>query len=157
MLLDEIRKDIEPEMLPLFDKAVEIATKAHEGQTDKSGKPYIGHVMRVSLGCKTQKSKVIALLHDVIEDTPITPDELKAEGIPTDIVEAVLTLSRRQDEPYEEYINRVVPHPLCCEVKIADLEDNMDIRRLTEIGESDVIRLKKYHKAWKTLTSNISS
>jgi hypothetical protein len=154
MLLDEIRKDIEPEMMPLFDKAVEIATKAHEGQTDKSGKPYIGHVMRVAQRCKTQKSKVIALLHDVIEDTPITPDELKAEGIPTDIVEAVLTLSRRQDEPYEEYINRVVPHPLCCEVKIADLEDNMDIRRLTEIGESDVIRLKKYHKAWKTLTSH---
>lgn len=157
MLLDEIRKDIEPEMMPLFDKAVEIATKAHEGQTDKSGKPYIGHVMRVAQRCKTQKSKVIALLHDVIEDTPITPDELKAEGIPADIVEAVLTLSRRQDEPYEEYINRVAPHPLCREVKIADLEDNMDIRRLTEIGESDVIRLKKYLKAWKTLTSNISS
>ncbi|MBR4378837.1 MAG: HD domain-containing protein [Prevotella sp.] len=143
--------------MPLFDKAVEIATKAHEGQTDKSGKPYIGHVMRVAQRCKTQKSKVIALLHDVIEDTPITPDELKAEGIPADIVEAVLTLSRRQDEPYEEYINRVAPHPLCREVKIADLEDNMDIRRLTEIGESDVIRLKKYLKAWKTLTSNISS
>jgi hypothetical protein len=154
MLLDEIRKDIEPEMMPLFDKAVEIATKAHEGQTDKSGKPYIGHVMRVAQRCKTQKSKVIALLHDVVEDTPVTPKQLIAEGIPADIVEAVLTLSRRQDEPYEEYINRVVPHPLCCEVKIADLEDNMDIRRLAEIGESDVIRLKKYHKAWKTLTSH---
>lgn len=154
MLIDEIRKDVTEDMMPLFDKAVEIATKAHEGQSDKSGKPYIGHVMRVAQRCKTQKSKVIALLHDVIEDTPITPNELKAEGIPADIVEAVLTLSRRQDEPYEEYINRVVPHPLCCEVKIADLEDNMDIRRLTEIGESDVIRLKKYLKAWKTLTSH---
>ena len=153
MLLDEIRKDIELDMLPLFDKAVEIATKAHQGQTDKSGKPYIGHVMRVSLGCKTQKSKVIALLHDVVEDTPVTPEQLIAEGIPADIVEAVLTLSRRQDEPYEEYINRVAPHPLCREVKIADMEDNMDIRRLAEIGEADVKRLKKYHKAWKTLTS----
>ncbi len=139
--------------MPLFNKAVEIATKAHQGQTDKSGKSYIGHVMRVSLGCKTQKSKVIALLHDVVEDTPITPEQLIADGIPADIVEAVLTLSRRQDEPYEEYINRVAPHPLCREVKIADLEDNMDIRRLAEIGEQDVRRLKKYHKAWKTLTS----
>ena len=154
MLLDEIRKDIEPEMLPLFDKAAEIATKAHEGQTDKSGKPYIGHVMRVSFGCKTQKSKVIALLHDVVEDTPVTPDELRAEGIPTDIVEAVLILSRRQGEEYEQYINRVAPHPLCREVKIADLEDNMDVRRLAEIGEADIRRLKKYHKAWKTLTSH---
>ena len=154
MLLDEIRKDIEPEMLPLFDKAAEIATKAHEGQTDKSGKPYIGHVMRVSSGCKTQKSKVIALLHDVVEDTPVTPDELRAEGIPTDIVEAVLILSRRQGEEYEQYINRVAPHPLCREVKIADLEDNMDVRRLAEIGEADIRRLKKYHKAWKTLTSH---
>ena len=153
MLLDEIRKDIEPEMMPLFDKAVEIAAKAHEGQTDKSGKPYIGHVMRVSLGCKTQKSKVIALLHDVVEDTPVTPKQLMAEGIPADIVEAVLILSRRQGEEYEQYINRVAPHPLCREVKIADLEDNMDIRRLAEIGEADVKRLKKYHKAWKTLTS----
>lgn len=153
MLLDEIRKDIEPEMMPLFDKAVEIATKAHEGQTDKSGKPYIGHVMRVSLGCKTQKSKVIALLHDVIEDTPVTPEQLMADGIPADIVEAVLILSRRQGEEYEQYINRVAPHPLCREVKIADLEDNMDVRRLAEIGEADVKRLKKYHKAWKTLTS----
>ena len=153
MLLDEIRKDIEPEMMPLFDKAVEIATKAHEGHTDKSGTPYIGHVMRVSLGCKTQKSKVIALLHDVIEDTPVTPKQLIAEGIPADIVEAVLILSRRQGEEYEQYINRVAPHPLCREVKIADLEDNMDVRRLAEIGEADVKRLKKYHKAWKTLTS----
>ena len=157
MLLDEIRKDIEPEMMPLFDKAVEIATKAHEGQTDKSGKPYIGHVMRVSLGCKTQKSKVIALLHDVVEDTPVTPKQLIAEGIPADIVECVLLLSKKKGEPYEQYVSRVAPNPFCREVKIADLEDNMDIRRLTEIGESDVIRLKKYHKAWKTLTSNISS
>ena len=154
MLLDDIRKDVEKDMLPLFDKAAEIAMKAHEGQTDKSGKPYIGHVMRVSLRCKTQKSKVIALLHDVIEDTPVTPEQLRAEGIPADIVECVITLSKKEGEPYEQYINKVALNPLCREVKIADLEDNMDIRRLTEIGESDVRRLKKYLKAWKTLTSH---
>lgn len=153
MLLDDIRKDIAANMLPLFDKAAEIAIRAHQGQTDKSGKPYIGHVMRVSAHCHTPESKVIALLHDVVEDTSITPDQLIAEGIPASIVDGVVTLTRKHGEDYEQYISRVAPHPLCREVKIADLEDNMDIRRLAVIGESDVARLKKYHRAWKTLTS----
>jgi (p)ppGpp synthase/HD superfamily hydrolase len=155
MLLDEIRKDIEPEMLPLFDKAVEIATKAHEGQTDKSGKPYIGHVMRVSLGCKTQKSKVVALLHDVIEDTDVTLEQMEELGFSEYIIKAVLCLTHQEGESYEDFIKRAAKNPIAREVRIADLEDNMDVRRLCEVTEKDFVRMDKYLSAWKYLKSYV--
>ena len=131
--------------------AHQIATEAHKGQTDKSGKPYIGHVERVANRCHTPEAKIVALLHDVIEDTEVTADELRQKGIPENIVQALLTITRTYGEPYETSIHSLSPNPLCREVKIADLEDNMDIRRLNELTDKDVRRLRKYLNAWQLL------
>lgn len=153
VLLTEIRKDVDKDMLPLFDKAAEIALRAHQGQTDKAGKPYIGHVTRVSSRCHTSSAKVVALLHDVLEDTDTTPEDLLHQGFPQDIIDCLLLMTRQDGQDYEEYVRRLSANPVCREVKIADLEDNMDIRRLPSLKERDLLRIQKYHKAWKFLTT----
>lgn len=138
----------------LYDKALRIAIRAHEGQKDRSGKEYIMHPIRVSERCVTMQAKIVALLHDTIEDTDITPDDLLSEGFPQTIVDGVLSVTRREDETYEEFVRRSEQNAIGKEVKLADLEDNMDIRRLNDITEEDVQRLRKYHKAWRYLQKN---
>ena len=135
----------------LYEKALQIARVAHAGQRDKAGADYMLHPLRVASQCRTAKAKVVALLHDTIEDTPVTPDYLRQQGFPDDIVDAVLSVTRREDEPYEQYILRASQNPLGREVKIADLEDNMDLRRLPKITAADVARTCKYLKAWRYL------
>ena len=136
----------------LYDKALAIAKAKHFGQTDKSGKPYIGHPVRVAQACTTDDAKIVALLHDVIEDSDASPEYLAAEGFPPHIVEAVTAVSREDGESYDDFIRRAAANPIGLEVKIADLEDNMDVRRLNDITERDVQRLRKYLKAWRFLT-----
>ena len=138
----------------LYGKALEIARKAHAGQTDKAGMPYFLHSVRVADRCRSLEEKITALLHDTIEDTDVTPDFLLTEGFPTIIVDAVLSVTRRNDENYEDFINRCETNPIGREVKIHDLEDNMDITRLRVIDEADVIRLRKYLKAYRKLVKN---
>ncbi|MBR3412673.1 MAG: HD domain-containing protein [Bacteroidales bacterium] len=135
----------------LYEKALQIARTAHAGQRDKAGADYILHPLRVAAGCRTAEAKVVALLHDTIEDTPVTADHLRQQGFPDEIVEAVLSVTRGEGEPYEQYILRAAQNPLGCEVKIADLEDNMDLRRLPKITTTDVARTAKYLKAWHYL------
>ena len=132
-------------------KAENLAREAHQGQTDKSGANYIGHPLRVSTRCKSPEAKIAGLLHDTIEDTYVTPQLLKDMGFGDEIVDAVLALSRRADETYAEFIVRASQNEIAKEVKIADLEDNMDIRRLPEISEKDAARLKKYLHSWRYL------
>ena len=138
-------------LLTLYNLALKIATENHAGQLDKSGEPYIGHPIRVASRCTDLKTKIVALLHDTIEDTNVTPDYLFENGFPEEIVNAVLSVSKHDGEPYEEYIKRASENPLGRLVKIADLEDNMDIRRLKQIGEKDVKRLIKYLRSWRYL------
>ena len=138
-------------MKKLTDLALAIASEKHDGQTDKSGMPYIGHVVRVAERCQSPTAKIVALLHDIIEDTDVTADYLREKGIPDDIVACVLIMTRRDGESYEDYIRRVAANPVCREVKISDLEDNMDIRRLTDLTDYDFQRLRKYLKAWHFL------
>lgn len=137
----------------LYDCALRIAIRAHEGQKDKSGREYIMHPIRVAERCKDPRAKIVALLHDTIEDTDVTPDYLHSQGFPDEIIEGVLSVTKREGESYEDFVRRAALNPLGREVKRADLEDNMDIRRLETISDDDVTRLRKYLKAWHYLNS----
>jgi len=138
-------------LLALYSLALRIATEKHDGQFDKSGQPYIGHPIRVAARCAGMKAKIVALLHDTIEDTDVTPDYLRENGFPEEIINALLSVSKHEGEPYDEYIRRASQDSLGRIVKIADLEDNMDIRRLKQITEKDVKRLVKYLRSWRFL------
>lgn len=143
------RDNLPPENM--LEKAEQLAREAHKGQKDKSGADYIGHPLRVSARCKSPKAKIAGLLHDTIEDTYITPQMLKDMGFEDDIVEAVIALSRQSGETYAEFIVRASQNEIAKEVKIADLEDNMDIRRLNEITDIEINRIKKYFHSWRYL------
>ncbi len=135
----------------LYDLALQIATKAHQGQKDKSGYEYIMHPIRVAERCKDTRAKIVALLHDTIEDTFVTTDYLRKQGFPDETIEGVLSVTKREGESYDEFVRRAAENPLGKEVKKADLEDNMDIRRLKELTDEDVGRLRKYLRAWQFL------
>ena len=139
-------------MKQLLSKAINLAMQAHAGQVDKAGMPYIGHVMRVMQAGKTIDEKIVGVLHDVVEDTTWTFDALLAEGFPVHIVDALRCVTKlSDDEPYESFINRVKTNPLAVAVKINDLTDNMDIRRLQNLIDADMQRLRKYLKAYQSL------
>lgn len=114
----------------MLNKALDIAYKAHLGQTDKAGAPYILHPMRVAMHCETEEEKIVALLHDVVEDTSVTFEELKSEGFSDEVLTALKCLTRTEDEEYETFIRCVATNPLAIKVKIQDLKDNMDVSRL---------------------------
>lgn len=135
----------------LFDLALKIAIQAHKEQKDKSGREYIMHPIRVAERCKDPRAKVVALLHDTIEDTGVTAEYLHSEGFPDEIVNGVLSVTKQDGETYDDFVRRAAENAIGREVKIADLEDNMDIRRLQKITEDDVARLRKYLRAWQYL------
>lgn len=132
--------------------ARELARLAHEGQVDKAGKPYFGHPERVAARCATEDEKIVAYLHDTVEDTFVTPEYLLESGYSPAIVEAVLSVTKREGESYEDFVVRAKQNPIGRMVKIHDLEDNMDIRRLDEISDETVSRLRKYLAAYHFLT-----
>jgi (p)ppGpp synthase/HD superfamily hydrolase len=127
--------------------AIRIAAEAHEGQVDKAGQPYILHVLRVMFGCTSPEAQVAAALHDVVEDTDWTLDDLRREGFAETVVQTVDALTRQEGEEYFEFARRAAATPLGREVKRADLLDNMDIRRIANPSEKDWERLKRYRKA----------
>lgn len=131
----------------MLEKAAKLAEKAHQGQVDKGGQPYILHPGRVMEQCETETEKIVALLHDVMEDTPYTLEDLRQEGFSEEVLEALLCLTHREGESYMAYIGRVCENPLAARVKYADLQDNMDLRRIPEPTERDFARLEKYKGA----------
>jgi (p)ppGpp synthase/HD superfamily hydrolase len=135
----------------LIEKSLEIALKAYQGQKDKAGKTYILHPLRIMAQMQTEAEMATALLHDVIEDSDYSAEDLLAEGIPKNIVEAVELLSKQAGDNYEDFIDRVLANPLAAKVKKADIEDNINILRLNSVTEKDLQRVAKYHKAWKRL------
>lgn len=135
----------------LVEKALKIAVNAHEVQTDKAGVGYIFHPIRVANKCSNDNERIVALLHDTIEDTEVTAEYLLMEGFPRNIVDAILSVTRNKDESYDDFIKRSRLNPIGRQVKLHDLEDNMDITRLEQITESDLSRLNKYLKAYKYL------
>ena len=135
-----------------LQRAIEIATEAHKGQFDKSGKDYIGHPLRVMEMGKTEEEKIAGVLHDVVEDSSWTFEALEAEGFSQEIIEALKCVTKlSENENYDDFIERVKKNSLAVAVKINDLTDNMDIRRLPYLSDKDVKRLKKYLKAYKRL------
>jgi (p)ppGpp synthase/HD superfamily hydrolase len=132
-------------------RAVAIAADAHKDQVDKYGAPYILHPLRVMMRMGTEEAMMAAVLHDVVEDSAWTLEGLKAEGFSEAVLEAVDRLTKRGGESYEVFIERAMGSPLARLVKLADLEDNMDPKRIRELSERDWERLKKYHRAWEAI------
>jgi hypothetical protein len=130
-----------------LERAIEIAAKAHAGQVDKAGQPYVLHPLRMMLAVRTPEARIAAVLHDVVEDTAVTLEELRGEGFPEAALEAVEALTKREGEDYEAFIRRVAPNPIAREVKVADLRDNSDLSRIAEPTERDRERIRKYQRA----------
>jgi (p)ppGpp synthase/HD superfamily hydrolase len=134
--------------MPTLAHAIALAAEAHKHQKDRAGKPYILHPLRIMFTMQTEAEMTVAVLHDVVEDTAWTLDKLRHEGFAEDIIQAVDCLTKRDGEPYQALINRAKKHPLAARVKIGDLEDNMNVRRMETLTHDDLDRLRKYHAAW---------
>lgn len=137
----------------LVEKSLKIALIAHEGQRDKAGLPYILHPLRLMQKMHNELEMSSALLHDVLEDSHFTPEKLREEGIPEDVIDVLLYLTKKRNETYEEFIERASNNEIAVKVKKADLEDNINILRLKEVKDKDIERLKKYHVAWNKLNN----
>ena len=131
----------------MVDLALSIARKAHEGQLDKAGVDYIEHPIYVASQVDTEEEKAVALLHDVIEDSPVSAEGLLQAGLPETVVTAVQVLTKKKEQDYQTYLETVKKNPLVRVVKLADLKHNSDLSRLSSITEKDKERLKKYKKA----------
>ena len=136
-------------MAGTLERAIAIAAVAHEGQVDKAGAPYILHPLRMMLAVATPEARMAAVLHDVVEDGDVTLEQLRAEGFPAAVVEAVDALTKREHEEddYEAFIRRAALNPIAREVKLADLRDNSDLSRMAEPTEKDRTRIEKYKRA----------
>lgn len=139
----------------LVNAARDIARAAHDGATDKAGKPYIGHPARVAARLDGHESKAAGWLHDVLEDTPLTTDELRAKGFPTPVIEAVVAVTHFPGEPHDRYYARIrAAGELALRVKLADIADNADPARLALLDAPTRHRLQdKYEHARVALSS----
>lgn len=135
----------------LLEKAIALAVKSHVGQQDKGGNPYILHPLSVMFRVSTEKEKIVAVLHDVVEDCGITENDLKNEGFDSEIIEAILCLTRKEEESYMDFILRCSKNSLAKAVKIVDITENMDLSRIPNPTESDYKRIDKYKKAIELL------
>ena len=131
----------------MLNKAILIATKAHQGQIDKAGNPYILHPLRAMLSRQDDTERICAVLHDVIEDTEVTFEDLRNEGFSEEVLSALDCVTKRDKESYDEFIDRIIKNKTACYVKLADLRDNMDLSRIKTPTERDYKRIEKYKKA----------
>ena len=131
----------------LYQQALAIAEDAHKDQVDKAGVAYIQHPLYVASLVEGELAKTIALLHDVVEDSAWTLEDLRMEGLPEKVVQAVGILTKNRDESYEEYLMHVKQNPLARQVKLADLKHNSDLSRLANVTDRDRKRVEKYQKA----------
>ncbi len=139
----------------MLSKAIELAAHAHDGLNDKCGEPYILHPLRVMLACKDELSRICAVLHDVVEDTETTFDDLRNEGFSNEVIEIVDCLTKRSGEKYEDYIARVLTNEIAMQVKLADLNDNMDPNRISCYDLEYEERLIKYKLAKRRILDNL--
>ena len=139
------------ESAKLLDKAALICVTKHAGQRDKMGCAYFQHPMRVAMRCRTDEEKMVALLHDTIEDTDVTAEYLLAEGFPQSVVDGILSVTNREGESYEDFVARAKQNPLGRVVKLHDLEDNLDIFWLTTLDADMTARYNKYLAARRFL------
>ncbi|GAB6499106.1 GTP pyrophosphokinase [Bacillus cereus] len=135
-----------------LEKAIQLAVFHHKGQVDKGGNPYILHPLAVMMKVHKLEEKIVAVLHDIIEDTPLTLDDLRNEGFPEFIVEAVDSITKRKKESYDSYIYRVKLNPISRVVKLADISENLDLSRIPNPTEKDYLRIDKYKHIQQILT-----
>ena len=139
--------------MPTLEDAIALAVESHRGQTEKAGQPYVLHVLRVMFRCNTEAERIVAVLHDVVEDTGRSFDDLRRLGYSEEILAALDCVTKRDGENYEQFVERAAQNPVARRVKLADLEDNMDLRRLPSVGQKDLERLDRYVRAWRRLTA----
>ena len=137
----------------LTKKAIKIMFEAHKDQRDKSGLPYVFHPWHVAESMDDEASTCVALLHDIVEDTDMTFDDLAAEGFGDEIINALRYLTKPDDQDYMEYVKHVAENPLAVKVKLSDLRHNSDLSRLDSVDEAALSRREKYLKAIDYLES----
>jgi (p)ppGpp synthase/HD superfamily hydrolase len=137
--------------MPSLEDAISLAVKAHRRRKDKAGAAYILHPLKVMLRMKTKDERIVAVLHDVIEDTNYTLEDLRKVGYSQKILRSLDYLTRRDGEEYEEFIKRVKHNPLARKVKVADIEDNLDLGRIRKPKKHDLKRIEKYRRALSEL------
>jgi (p)ppGpp synthase/HD superfamily hydrolase len=141
-----------------IERALQIAAKAHEGQKDKEGLPYILHPLRVMAQVEGIEAQIVAVLHDVVEDTSVTLEDLRDAGFSPEILKAVQCVTHHKAEPYAQYVVRCRHNPLARQAKLADLQDNCRLTRVMLRGaqiERDVKRIRRYVLSYKFLTDQI--
>ncbi len=136
-----------------LERAIEIAVRAHAGQIDKAGQPYILHPLRVMFAVERLHERMAAVLHDVVEDTPITLENLKSEGFPMAVLDAIRALTKMKGEDRIEAARRAAENPIARVVKLADVSDNMDLSRISQPTEADYARIKVYEQVRALLIS----
>ena len=135
-----------------LEKAIQIAVEAHAGTKDKGGKAYILHPISVMMRVETEEEKIVAILHDVVEDTDWTFDALRKEGFSETVIEALETVTKySEEENYDDFIQRSLKNDIGRKVKIADLRENLDVTRIGELYPKDIERINKYKRALQTL------
>ena len=135
-----------------LERAIEIAQEAHKGVKDRGGHDYIHHPIRVMHAMSNDQEKIVAILHDVVEDSDWTFDRLKEEGFEDSVIQSLRCVTKySEEEDYQEFIKRAATNKIATKVKMADIEDNLDLSRLGTLTEKDLTRIKKYKKALKYL------
>ena len=135
----------------MTNKAMVLAYEAHQGQYDKSGLPYVFHPFHLAEQMETEEAVTAALLHDVVEDTDYTLEDLRSMGFPDTVTDALALLTHDPSVPYMEYVARLKNNPIARSVKLADLTHNSDLSRLPVVTDKDLERVEKYRKAIKLL------
>ena len=135
-------------------KALKLCFTAHQYQTDKSGLPYVFHPFHVAEQMQDEVTTTVALLHDLVEDTPYTFEDLAKMGFPPVVIDNLKLLTHAPDMPYSDYIARIKGHPVAVAVKLADLAHNSDVSRYTVVDDRAKARLQKYQQAMKQLTES---
>ncbi|MEI6302580.1 MAG: GTP pyrophosphokinase [Betaproteobacteria bacterium] len=131
-----------------LERAIAIAAEAHMGRVDKAGVPYILHPIRVMLNVTTPDERIVAVLHDVVEDSDWNEDDLRTEGFSETVLAGLKSVTKSsEDEPYDEFVARAAKNPIGLRVKLADLKDNLDLSRIANPTEQDFARMEKYRRA----------
>lgn len=139
---------------PLTKKAMQLCFDSHKEQVDKSGMPYIFHPLILAEQMNTEETTIVALLHDVVEDTSITLEDLRSMGFEHTVLEAINLMTHKKGVPYMEYVAAIKENPIARQVKIADLRHNSTLSRLDAVGQRDLERVAKYKKALDFLTDD---
>lgn len=133
-------------MTQTLERAIAIAAAAHAGQVDKGGAPYILHPLKVMLRMTTLEERIVAVLHDVVEDCDISLDDLRKEGFSEEVLTAIQSVTKVPGESYEDFVERAAQNPIGRVVKLADLEENSDLSRIASPSWEDLERIEKYRR-----------